>query len=119
MKKETGPKVVVILEFSASLDAYNDNTFIPVNLWLHGHFRNRAGIFKQFMGARNRTGIGLSHRPNKATLAGGIHSLESIPGPHKRLKIRAQETVKIAKLLRCSSLSGIQVWSSVLIVKAL
>jgi hypothetical protein len=25
--------------------------------------KNKAGIFKQSMGARNRVGIGLSHRP--------------------------------------------------------
>ncbi len=30
----------------------------------------------------------------QATQAGGIHSLESIPGLHKRLKIRAKETTK-------------------------
>ncbi len=48
-----------------------------------------AGIFKQSMEARNRGGIVLSYWP--ATLqAGGIHSLESIPGFHKRLKIRAR-----------------------------
>ncbi len=48
----------------------------------------RAGIFKQSMGAR--------HRRNRvivlarlATLAGGIHSLESILRLHKRIKIRA------------------------------
>jgi hypothetical protein len=57
-----------------------------------------AGIFKQSRGARNRIGIGLSYRfdnpipprfiapidflkiPAQATQAGGIHSLESIPG---------------------------------------
>ncbi len=49
----------------------------------------RAGIFKQSIGARNRVGIGLSYRPARL-VAGGIHSLESIPGLHKRLKIRAQ-----------------------------
>ncbi len=27
----------------------------------------------------------------QATQAGGIHSLESIPGPHKHLKVRAQD----------------------------
>jgi hypothetical protein len=32
----------------------------------------------------HRVGIRLSYRP-----AGGIHSLESIPGPHKHLKVRA------------------------------
>ncbi len=36
----------------------------------------RAGIFKESMGARNR---------------GGIHSIESIPGPHKHLKILSLE----------------------------
>ncbi len=45
------------------------------------------------MGTMNRIGIGLSgHRTvpaRQATLAGGIHYLESIPGPHTRLKIRA------------------------------
>ena len=50
--------------------------------------RPRAGIFKQSMGARNRVGIGLSDRPARLQ-AGEIHSLESIPGLHKRLKIRA------------------------------
>ncbi len=48
---------------------------------------NRAGIFKEFWGARNP-------RRNRvivpARQAGGIHSLESIPALHKRLKIRAQ-----------------------------
>ncbi len=37
----------------------------------------RAGIFKHSIGARNRVGIGLSYRPAR-------HSLESIPGLHKR-----------------------------------
>jgi hypothetical protein len=49
----------------------------------------RAGIFKKSMGARHRVGIGLSFRP--ATLASGIDALESIPGLHKRLKIRAEK----------------------------
>jgi hypothetical protein len=48
----------------------------------------RAGIFKQSMGARDRVGIGLSLLARQATKAGGIHSLESIPGLHKRFKIR-------------------------------
>ncbi len=43
----------------------------------------RAWIFKESMGARNRGGRGLS--------PGGINSLESIPGHHTRLKIRAQK----------------------------
>jgi hypothetical protein len=42
------------------------------------------------MGARNRGGIGLLYQ---ATKAGGIHSLESISGLHKRLKIRAPELI--------------------------
>jgi hypothetical protein len=50
----------------------------------------RAGIFKKSMGARHRVGIGLSYRPARATQAGGIDALESIPGLHKRLKIQAQ-----------------------------
>jgi hypothetical protein len=51
----------------------------------------RAGIFNQYMGARNRVGIGLSHRHARLhrLAPGGIHSLESIPGLHKRLKIPA------------------------------
>ncbi len=48
-----------------------------------------AGIFKQSMGARNRGGIGLSYRPARLHRLDGIHSLESIPGLHKRLKLRA------------------------------
>jgi hypothetical protein len=38
------------------------------------------------MWTRNRVGLGLSYQ---ATWAGGIYSLESIPGLHKLLKIRA------------------------------
>jgi hypothetical protein len=46
-----------------------------------------AGIFRQSMGARNRVGIGLSHRPAR------LHRLaESIPGLHKRLKIPTQDS---------------------------
>ncbi len=42
------------------------------------------------MGARYLGGKGLSYRDaRQTTWAGGIHSLESIPGLHKRLKIRA------------------------------
>jgi hypothetical protein len=69
-----------------------------------------AGIFKQSMGARHRVGIGLSYRPaglhrladsfvwevpdpdgmvRTQGIAFPMHSLESIPGLHKRLKIRA------------------------------
>jgi hypothetical protein len=43
------------------------------------------------MGARNRVGIGLSYG-RRATKAGGIHSLESIPGLHKSLKFLAHVT---------------------------
>jgi hypothetical protein len=49
----------------------------------------RAGIFKKSMGARNRGGIGLSYRPARLHRLGEF-TLESIPGLHKRLKIRAQ-----------------------------
>jgi hypothetical protein len=54
---------------------------------------NRAEIFKQSMGARNRVGMGLSYRPARLHRLGGTHSLESLPGLHKRLKIRAQHTL--------------------------
>ena len=47
---------------------------------------SRAGIFKQSMGARNRVIV----LARQATKTGGIDPLESIPGLHKRLKIRAQ-----------------------------
>jgi hypothetical protein len=52
---------------------------------------SRAGILKQSMGARNRVGKVIV-TARQATWAGGIHSLESIPGLHKRLKIRAQDS---------------------------
>jgi hypothetical protein len=52
---------------------------------------SRAGIFKKSMGARHRGGIGFSYRPARLQ-ASGIHSLASIPGPHKHLKVRAQAT---------------------------
>ncbi len=42
--------------------------------------RSELKFFKESMGARNRGGIGLSYRPAR---------LQSIPGLHKRLKIRA------------------------------
>ncbi len=48
-----------------------------------------AGIFKQSTGARNRVGIGLSYWPGRLYKTGGIDFLDSIPGPLKRLKIRA------------------------------
>jgi hypothetical protein len=44
---------------------------------------NSAGIFKQSMGAGNR-----EYRNRQATEAGGIDSLESIPGLLKSLKFR-------------------------------
>ena len=47
-------------------------------------------FLKNLWGARHRVGIGLSYRPARATQAGGIDALESIPGLHKCLKIRAQ-----------------------------
>jgi hypothetical protein len=46
----------------------------------------RAGIFKQSMGQEGKEFIVPAR---KATQAGGIHSLESIPGLHKRIKMRA------------------------------
>jgi hypothetical protein len=49
---------------------------------------SRTGIFKKSMGARDRGGIVLSYRPARLQ-AGGILTLESIPGPHKHLKRRA------------------------------
>ncbi len=45
-----------------------------------------SGILEQSMGARNRVGIGLSHRPARRH-TGGIDSLEWIPGLLKSLKI--------------------------------
>ena len=48
---------------------------------------NCVGILEQSMGAKNRVGIGLSTGPRKATKAGGINSLESIPGLLKSFKI--------------------------------
>ncbi len=38
---------------------------------------------------RNRGGRGLSYRPARLHRLAKIHSLESIPGPHTRIKIRA------------------------------
>jgi hypothetical protein len=52
----------------------------------------RAEIFNQSLGSRNRVGIGLSYQPTRLHRAGGIHSLESNLGLHKRLKIRALHT---------------------------
>ncbi len=48
-------------------------------------------LFKQSIGARNRVGIGLSYRPARLH-AGGIDSLEYIPGLLKSLKIWALYT---------------------------
>ncbi len=47
-----------------------------------------AGILEQSVGARNPVGIRLSHPARLATYAGGIDSLESIPGLLKSLKYR-------------------------------
>ncbi len=59
---------------------------IPLCVWVC-----RAGIFKQSMGARNRVGIGLSYQPARLhRLAEFIPWNRSIPGLHKRLKVRAQ-----------------------------
>ncbi len=58
-----------------------------ISLWPHA--RIRAGIFKESMGARNRVIV----PARQATQAGGIHSLESILGLHKRLKILALNAV--------------------------
>ncbi len=44
-----------------------------------------AGILEQSMGDKNRGVVVPAHQ---ATLAGGIHSLETIPGLLKRLQIR-------------------------------
>jgi hypothetical protein len=41
--------------------------------------QNRAGIFKQSMGARNRGGIGLSYRPARARILNVYGAQESIP----------------------------------------
>jgi hypothetical protein len=41
------------------------------------------------MGARNRGGIGLSYRPARLHRLAEFNSLESVPGLHKLLKIRA------------------------------
>ncbi len=55
--------------------------------------RLSAGIFKQYMGVRNRVGIGLSYRHARLQ-PGGIGSLESIFGLLISLKIRAQTTTE-------------------------
>ncbi len=49
--------------------------------------------FLKSRGARNRVGIGLSYRPARL-----IHSLESIPGLHKRLKIRAFSIYQLIRM---------------------
>ncbi len=51
--------------------------------------KSSAGIFKQFMGARNREGVVVPAR--QTTQPGGIGSLESIIWLLKSLKIRAQQ----------------------------
>jgi hypothetical protein len=69
---------------------YTENTHDPLPFsvaqgifWL-----SWAGIFKKSMGARHRGGIGFSYRPARLHRL-AVHSLESIPGPHKHLKVRA------------------------------
>ncbi len=54
----------------------------------------RARIFKRLW-SRNRVFV----PARQATYAGGIHSLESIPGLHKRLKIRALLSTTTPELL--------------------
>ncbi len=64
----------------------------------NGRERNRAGIFKQSMGARYREGKGLSYRPTR------LHRLAEFipwnrflfPRLHKRLKIRAPNSLCFA-----------------------
>ncbi len=55
------------------------------------------------MGTRNRPGIGLSYT-GPPGYAFGFNSLESIPGLHKRSKIRAQEQNQILNQWERSSL---------------
>jgi hypothetical protein len=64
------------------------------NLWGLGTYRNSRN-----RNSRNR--VIVPARP--ATYSGGIHSLESIPGLHKRLKIRAQFSGFALNLLLSSS----------------
>ncbi len=52
------------------------------------------------MGARSMNRVIVPAR--LATLAGGIDAFESIPGLHKRLKIRAQE--RLAESIPCNRL---------------
>jgi hypothetical protein len=49
----------------------------------------QSWTFKESMGARNRGGRGLSYRPARLHRLAEFISLESVPGPHTRLKIRA------------------------------
>jgi hypothetical protein len=63
------------------------------------------------MGTMNRLGKWLSYGPpGYIQEAGGIHSLESIPGLHKRLKIRAlsasKQTCKESDVYLTSNLTG-------------
>jgi hypothetical protein len=54
------------------------------------------------MGARYRVGVGLLYRPARLHRLAGIHSLESIPGLHKRLKKRALQVTEENLVSRCS-----------------
>ncbi len=81
-----------------------------------------AGIFKQFMGARKRVGIGLSYRPARLHGLGGIDFLESIPGLLPCLKIpslvdceteeRAREAVSMGVGLLYMDLFNVVQYSS-------
>jgi hypothetical protein len=53
-----------------------------------------AGILKSLWGLGTEEEEGYLTGP-PGYMAGGIHSLESIPGPHTRLKIRALATVNL------------------------
>ncbi len=57
-----------------------------------------AGILKQSVGARNRVGIGVVVPARQATLAGGIVSLESIPGLLNSLKIPSLKGMLFSRL---------------------
>jgi hypothetical protein len=66
-----------------------------------------AGIFKQPLGARNRVGVGLSYRLARLHRAGGIDSMESIPGLFKSSKIRAQQSTWAGKIDSLESILGL------------
>jgi hypothetical protein len=83
-------KIYLERDFAAGVNLPEaQNPIIPLTHCIRVY---RAGIFEESMGTRNRGGIGLSYRPARLHRLFGIHSLESIPRLHKRLKIRAQYT---------------------------